>query len=403
MGMTPNYGKNPYFNLPKEEIAKLVKVSPYGTDGKPESSVAELLYDGSYYLRYRIKSRDGLRTSQWSSVHNVSFPQGPDGKVSTIYEMNGLQTPTIRTDLHSVNLGGKSEIESSISRVTPGADVLTYTWQEPRFLPSQYFDVFLSWQEVYKIDSATANVSAATALTHPIYGAGFRVEVSNLQDISQVKIGDEFACVNGTRTQPVASRMFITAKYIETPGSSSIEVWAASTTNPWGGTNGGTISNISGIRSWENSPWEFAGTTSSTSFSFKQRTTSYAVTALVRSACFPKTLLPEIDPVTRQPLPYFDRTTFLSMSQKYSTYQNVAGTIATSTAGGVGFVSTVTNLSLPFPGIEYQGEQMFNAGSVIGLGRPYVHSYSLLSKNQIVLTSSASMASASTNVTSLRF
>jgi hypothetical protein len=160
---------------------------------------------------------------------------------------------------------------------------------------------------------------------------------------------------------------------------------------------------ISGIRAWENSPWEFAGTTSSTSFSFKQRTTSYAVTALVRSACFPKALLPEIDPVTSQPLAYFDRTTFLSMSQKYSTYQNVSGTIATSTAGGIGFISTVTKLSLPFPGSEYQGEKIFNAGSVIGQGIPQVHSYLITNKSQIVITSSASMASASTNVTSLRF
>jgi hypothetical protein len=361
MAMTPIYGKNPYFNLPKEEIAKLVKVSPYGIDGSPESSITELMSNGSYYLRYRIKSKDGLRVSQWSSIHNVSFPQGPDGKVSTIYEMNGYPiSPTIRPDLHSVNVSNivqdnvsnivQERIDSSISRVTPGADVLTYNWTEPKFLPNQYFDVFLSWRKVYKIDwSGNSNVSniATVPSLFEINGesiSGFTFLLSNLEDTKDVSPGDEIAMVNVSgRTQPNVLGSNIYVKQVV--DKTQLICWCAVA---WGGTGTtAVVKQVSGIGSIESSPWEFAGTTSSTSLTFKQKVSTYEVVATVRSACFPKVFNP------------YDLTTYISMSERFSTYQGVTGNVAAAAANAT---SAVTNLTLPPPSIS--GKEVFDSDSL---------------------------------------
>lgn len=388
MATTANYGKNPYFNLPAEEVSKKTKISPYGIEGAPETSVTQLMTDGSYYFRYRIKSKDGLQYSQWSNIHHVYFPEGPDGKVSTLYEINGYPAPVLdTTDYHAVSSTTKQMVDSQIRRPVPGGDTLIYSWSEPPFLPNQFYDVFLSWRNVYSIETTTgtATVSAATG-TGP-----YLVTVSGIKDVSKISVGDMFVCVNGTRTQPLTAIMTVSAVTVTDPVTNAGTIVVTSSAT-WGGTVNGTISKLSVIKPWSNSSWEYATTTNSTSFSFKQKPDTYGVVAMVRSASFPKVFVPT------------ELTTFISMSSKYPIYQNISASVAVSTAGGIyGYQSILSNLSLPITELppDKKPVQIFVTGTgTLGAGVTIIDTLNTADRGKVTIGSSAAIAA--TTITGLR-
>ncbi len=58
---------------------KIIKIAVKDIDG--------LQSNGEYRLRYRIKSKDGTRKSEWSDIANLSYPLNDNGQVSSFYEL----------------------------------------------------------------------------------------------------------------------------------------------------------------------------------------------------------------------------------------------------------------------------------------------------------------------------
>lgn len=138
---------------------KVIKISIKDIEG--------LQSDGGYKLRYRIKSKDGLRKSEWSEIANLSYPINTYGVVSSFYELyfppvvgyfgrpnlantnsedphpsNGYAVSTVRSYISPTQY-----ITSAISYLEDDTKLYTYGWTVPSdFKGNKLFDVYLSWK-----------------------------------------------------------------------------------------------------------------------------------------------------------------------------------------------------------------------------------------------------------------
>lgn len=138
----------------------------------PVADISELQSDGKYILRYRVASKDRRRVSDWSQLHNLSFPLNQIGQVSSFYELyvkTGrpiLDDGTVNSnDPHPSNAYSISVITAAMdvnlyitSNITYAEDdskMYTYSWKSLSSYPiHQEFDVYLSWN--YATSSSTS-------------------------------------------------------------------------------------------------------------------------------------------------------------------------------------------------------------------------------------------------------
>lgn len=140
----------------------------------PVSEVDGLLSTGGYSLRYRVKSKDGSRKSDWSEISNIYYQTDiANGKIYSFYERMGFGRPRLayynlsnpsdvnnNTDPHDLptssayNLASVFEfltnqyVTSSISISEDTEGLLTYTWDSLETYPvNQKFDVYLSFRD----------------------------------------------------------------------------------------------------------------------------------------------------------------------------------------------------------------------------------------------------------------
>jgi hypothetical protein len=130
----------------------------------PVSEIDGLRSDGSYKLRYRVKSKDGSRKSDWSEIQTVSFPLDFLGKTTSFYELyvaplsrpilsNGFDNlnphPTDPYDISIISaaMGVGEFLVSTISYPQDDSGIYTVSWKYPTSsLIAQNFDVYLSWK-----------------------------------------------------------------------------------------------------------------------------------------------------------------------------------------------------------------------------------------------------------------
>lgn len=135
---------------------KIIKIAVKDIDG--------LRSGGEYELRYRIKSKDGSRKSEWSDITNLSYPLNNNGQVSSFYELyvppygarpilddgsNSDPHPSTAYNVATVTsaLDVSTYITSSIVPPSDDSGIYTYSWGSVADYPvAQKFDVYLSWK-----------------------------------------------------------------------------------------------------------------------------------------------------------------------------------------------------------------------------------------------------------------
>lgn len=134
----------------------------------PVSKIDGLRSDGSYLLRYRVKSKDGILFSEWSEPYRLYFPTNGSNQVSSFYEVylqTGrplLETSSIApTDPHPSSpydltvvtalMDSTKYISSEISASTEAPGSYTYKWKIPNTPTRQSFDVYLSWKDSFGV------------------------------------------------------------------------------------------------------------------------------------------------------------------------------------------------------------------------------------------------------------
>lgn len=137
---------------------KIVKV--------PVADINGLQSDGSYLFRYRVKSKDNSRKSEWSEPQKLTFPFNWYGDTSSMYELyiagDGYRPniassggndphPSTAYQVSDVSAGVSATyyIKSSISYAQDDTQMYTYSWSLPSKalgIVNQSFDVYLSWK-----------------------------------------------------------------------------------------------------------------------------------------------------------------------------------------------------------------------------------------------------------------
>ena len=134
---------------------KIVKV--------PVSEIDGLRSDGAYIFRYRIKSKDNSRKSEWSEPQKLNFPNNWYGATSSAYELyfsGEGNRPNIANssdeDPHPTSAYAVSDVSGGIqtgyinSEITYAEDdsqIYTYKWTVPAESKiNKTFDVYLSWK-----------------------------------------------------------------------------------------------------------------------------------------------------------------------------------------------------------------------------------------------------------------
>ena len=131
----------------------------------PISEIQGLRTDGSYLLRYRVKSsNDGLLFSEWSEPYKLSFPSNTNGQISSFYELyvppyglrpildNGSNLDPHPSNGYTITvvtagLNDSTYIKSSIVPPSDDSGIYTYSWSSLEAYPvTQKFDVYLSWK-----------------------------------------------------------------------------------------------------------------------------------------------------------------------------------------------------------------------------------------------------------------
>ena len=116
----------------------------------PISEINSVKNDGTVLLRYKVKSKDGLRNSHWSKVYKVD-----PGSGNSFSELNGYSAISVSlssfneiTYLNPVSVY-TNYITSSISRGTDaGANTFTATWSVKNDTTNtRYYDIYLSWYD----------------------------------------------------------------------------------------------------------------------------------------------------------------------------------------------------------------------------------------------------------------
>jgi hypothetical protein len=159
----------------------------------PVSTLDSLITGGKYRLRYRIKSKNGLGTSAWSSIKTISYPGANNnlsGQPSSFYELylNASYRPFLSSDPHlnspaeaytvatvqngnttwfNYSGGDANWINSSIKSDEQDTGVYRYSWDAlPEWAGvALKFDVYLSvknltnttWTEFVFVGSTTNN------------------------------------------------------------------------------------------------------------------------------------------------------------------------------------------------------------------------------------------------------
>jgi hypothetical protein len=141
-------------------VNKIVKI--------PVADINGLRSDGGYSFRYRIKSTDGSRKSDWSELTNLSFPLSDSGSTKSFYELYVGGVPGFgsrpvlsdgsNADPHDSNaaysvatvitdIGIDNFIKSAITSAEDDSEIYTYSWSSLAEYPvNQTFDVYLSWK-----------------------------------------------------------------------------------------------------------------------------------------------------------------------------------------------------------------------------------------------------------------
>jgi hypothetical protein len=130
----------------------------------PVSDINGLVSTGKYVLKYRVKSKDGSRVSDWSSPITVNFPKNEKGQTSSILELySGLTAytralvSTAGADPHPSNGYAQPSTGYSASISKPEIDAgasapydtqYTCSWKIPTELQiNKTYDIYVSWKD----------------------------------------------------------------------------------------------------------------------------------------------------------------------------------------------------------------------------------------------------------------
>lgn len=276
--------------IPIKDIDAFSVISDNATLGiVPQSSLT---------IRYRIKSQDGTRISEWSPIYDLGFYDQVFGTAlgsRSIAQINGFSTPYPGrfTPLDAYDYGDPNMLQSSVERISvgtdasdsPSVDLFKYSWVAPPSLNVKKFDVFLSWQSISYITSL-ATLSAPSGAgpytgTITFTGTGAQNSANNVRNYyDRMDAEGSFARLSGapnlsaTGTLNAGSGVPGTIFTIVSGGSTGGTgvVFNISSTQTW---TAGTIKHIFKTEGYTD--FEYAATTESNSYSFNRTGSSNVV------------------------------------------------------------------------------------------------------------------------------
>lgn len=348
------------------------------------NNIDALNYDGSFRLRYRIVSKDKSRTSEWSQIHKLPFP---DNK--TIYEINGFPPPSFLSEhIWSDTYVDQPNLSSSIKLVETGKNNSFFvTWDTPQKTPTSFYDVYLSWRKAIFISTSTT--------VGGTYTTGFGTYYSELTvpSLDNLDIGDTVFFVDGATTGRSGNGRLTISRLLDANTIQVSHVQSNTSSNP---PIDGAAGQLWVLKDWGS--WNYAGTTQSNSLNFTRKTKEtdnemyMYVQAYVRLSDFPKNKYPntsfsESIYVTDSYNPNYINN-FISISQPFSmlssgellsdtetaaTYQKgirgLIGTVSAVSATGP-WNATITRMNLPLVIDSIQsGVGADNAASVSLIGK----------------------------------
>lgn len=257
-------------------------------------------------LRYRIKSPDGTRESEWSPIYDLQFVDpifGTDLGTLSIAEINGYKIPSTSraTPISSYQYGDPTDamMQSGVERVTtqsdasasPDVDLFKYSWIVPPTLSVKNFDVFLSWFSVnYVIAGATLSAASASPYTGTITFTGTGAQNAantvrsyyNRMNAEGTDLARLTMSSNITTTGALAAGGGAPGQYFTIVSGASTDGTGAAfnikSSQTW---TAGTVKHIFKLGAYTD--FEYAATTSSNDFSFKRTGSSNKVTATIDS------------------------------------------------------------------------------------------------------------------------
>jgi hypothetical protein len=254
-------------------------------------------------LRYRIKSADGTKISEWSPVYDLAFYNSRYGTAFgalQIAKTNGFDTPSSdRTSPISAYTYGDPTLkmlQSAVERITaqsdasasPDVDLFKYSWVAPPSLNVKNFDVFLSWFTINYVHP-TATLSAATGPSGGLYSGTLTLTGTGAQNAANT-LRSYYNRMNslGSPARITMSSNIVTTGAIASGGGAAGNYFTIVSGTSTNGTL--TVFNIQSNQTWtagtmkhvfkynSYSDFEYAGTTSSNSYTFKRTSNSNTVT-----------------------------------------------------------------------------------------------------------------------------
>jgi hypothetical protein len=118
----------------------------------PVSEIEGLLSGGSYIFQYRVKSKDGSRTSDWSAPIKLSYPTGPSGAKSSILELYAGGVRPSLLDNHASSGTAytvpSSPVTISVTKSEQDESVYVCSWTVPEYMTiNKTYDIYMSWKD----------------------------------------------------------------------------------------------------------------------------------------------------------------------------------------------------------------------------------------------------------------
>jgi hypothetical protein len=247
----------------------------------------------SVALRYRLKSTDGLKVSEWSPLKNLIFKN--DFSELKILETLGYSSSNVNSQ-PSVNYGAvtannkiPSQIDQLISSTsgdhTPSADAYKFSWTNPADSNIKNFDVYTCWN-IYSFVATSGTLSAPT-LTSGVYYGTLTLGTGNTNAAITLKsFHDYWNSVGGGggRVELYATRGANAIPGVLVLGDASNQtaytygnVFNIRSGTTWSAAGG--VKNISRTQRWTEP--EYLDTTNNDSYNFNRKMTSNKLTATI--------------------------------------------------------------------------------------------------------------------------
>lgn len=249
-------------------------------------------------LRYRLKSSDGLKTSQWSPLNNLIF-KDTFGSEITILKTLGYGNSSVGSQA-GVSYGAiiagypqnklSSQIDQLISSTSgehdPYADTYKFSWTIPDDSNLKNFDVYTCWN-VYSFIATSGTLSSPTLTSGVYYGTLTLGSTNTNSAITLKSFYDYWSGANGGggRVELYATRganavpggVFVLGNTSNQVAYTYGNVFNIRSGTTW--TAAGGIKNISRTQRWTEP--EYLGTTNNDSYNFGRKMTSNKLTAFI--------------------------------------------------------------------------------------------------------------------------